>query len=200
MFLSFILKKVTVTIWILPYFFGAGAGFEICLEPEPENQRPSPATLRKSLHFYREKASFLKRKVYKKCFFLLRTSKKDVLFENFVFLKRNCWHPYLKKSFFKKTANMWILLFFTWLPGKGHRIGLGEGGAFPPSPPLPPISISTLVRQVLILLLLKRYRPSAGGGGADFIKGGGGCPHGGGGRPLRPPPAHAIGTKYSYIP
>ena len=41
MFLNFVLKKVpvTVTIWIVSYFLGAGAGFEICLEPEPENQK-----------------------------------------------------------------------------------------------------------------------------------------------------------------
>ena len=47
-FSNFILKKVTVTICIISYFFRsrsqkpgaeAGAGFEICLEPEPKNQK-----------------------------------------------------------------------------------------------------------------------------------------------------------------
>ena len=41
MFFNFILKKVTVTVLFeyYPIFLGAGAGFKICLEPEPENQK-----------------------------------------------------------------------------------------------------------------------------------------------------------------
>ena len=45
MFLNFVIKKVTVTgtIWILSYFLGARAGFEICLEPEPEPENQKRA-------------------------------------------------------------------------------------------------------------------------------------------------------------